>query len=508
MADQQHIKWLFEGCEEWNTRRRKNDFTPDFSNVDLYQVFRDANKLSGDGQIPLSGFDLRSANFADSRLNTPFTTASADLRHAKLHSADFRKTRLPNAKLDDANLSNAGLDDADLAQASLRRCVLTAARLPRTNLFQADLTDAVLRLAYLEGANLCFATLDNADLTTAVLMGADLSCSQPWTAKLFPPHDFASTLTKSPPERRITRIADLLRHCSELRNETPTGREFYFRGESKNGWVLSPSVMRSKNGIPALRAHEGKMLLELMSQRPEDFAATPTALAQWVVAQHHGLKTRLLDITRNPLVALLGACGGLSDQTDKPACDGRVHVFSVPRQMIKPFNSDTVTVIANIAKLSRPEQDCLLGWTLEDSEQRTPGAPIEYLHDHVMRRLYHLIRQERPHFMERIDPRDYFCVFVVEPLQSFERIRAQSGAFLISTFHERFERDEVLKLNGEIPLYDHVILDVPSGSKEAIIDELGLLSVTRERMLPGLDEAAKAITGRHSSRPCPGSPSA
>ena len=503
MADQQHIKWLFEGCEEWNTRRRKDDFTPDFSNVDLYQAFREANKLSVDGQIPLSGFDLRRANFADSRLNTPFTTASVDLRHANLHSADFRRTVLSNAKLDDANLSNAGLDDADLAEASLRRCVLASARLPRTNLFGADLTDAKLRLAYLEGADLCFATLHNADLTTAVLTRVDLSCSQPWTAKLFPPHNFASTLAKSPPERQITCIADLLRHCSELRNETPTGRVFYFRGESENGWVLSPSVMRSKNGIPLLRRHEGEMLLELMSQRPEDFATAPTALAQWVVAQHHGLKTRLLDITRNPLVALLGACGGLDDQTDKPDRDGRVHVFSVPRQLIKPFNSDTVTVIANIAKLSRPEQDCLLGWTSQDSEQRTPGAPTGYLHDHVMRRLYHLIRQERPHFVERIDPRDYFCVFVVEPLQSFERIRAQSGAFLISTFHERFERDEVLKWNGGIPLYDHVILDVPSGSKEAIIKELGLLSVTRERMLPGLDEAANAITGHYSSRPCP-----
>ena len=85
-------------------------------------------------------------------------------------------------------------------------------------------------------------------------------------------------------------------------------------------------------------------------------------------------------------------------------------------------------------------------------------------------------------------------MFVVEPQQSFERIRAQSGAFLISAFHERFERDCVVRWNEHAPVYRHYTLSVPAGRKRKLLEDLLLLGITREAMFPGLDETARAIT--------------
>ena len=277
----------------------------------------------------------------------------------------------------------------------------------------------------------------------------------------------------------IRTISEFLTLVQGLQSQHPQ-EVFYFRGESMISWELRPSVMREN-----LAQFEKEMLSELITRRADEFKSGDLAVSQWVLAQHHGLQTRFLDITRNPLVALFHACNEFPHESAK------LHIFAVPRELIKTFDSDTATIVANFAKLPYDEQNVLISTTQGHGNSDYTNA---------LRHLYQLIGQEKPFFEERIDVRDLFRVFVVEPQQSSERIRAQSGAFLASAYHRRFEEGQVLLLNPRIPVYTHYTPTIPASSKEGITRDLRLLNITRETLFPGLDESAKAITESYRQR--------
>lgn len=457
MGNEKHIEWLLAGQATWNTKRGTHDFRPDFWGVNFFEIFEEAEKLDPNGKVLLSGFNLSNAVFHGANLN----------------KVNFIQSNLRGARLEGAWFPDTSFSGSDLTGAKFGICGLS----------NVDLTSAVLKCT---------------DLVEANLSGTNLGWSRFWQARLFSSfRNLEESTSHSGTPIEIKNVAELIEICFEIR-ERYEGYTLYFRGEHDCTWDLRPSVMRpSADGTFKLRTHEGEMLRDLIARSPADFTGMTSALEQMVIAQHHGLKTRLLDVSHNPCIALFSACGapGPSGESHDKETAGRLHVFAVPKELIKPFDSDTVSTVCNFAKLDRSYQNLLLGKTGEDSHKE--DTPIQYLYSEAMRHLYHYIQQEKPHFEERIDPRDFFHVFVAEPKQSFQRIRAQRGAFIISAFHERFEKDEIQSQIRDVPVYEHETLMVPCKKKGSILEELNLLDFTRETLYPSLDEVANRITSSY-----------
>lgn len=251
------------------------------------------------------------------------------------------------------------------------------------------------------------------------------------------------------------------------------GLTFFYRGHASHTYALTPSVYRD----PRLVANEDVMFKELILRCPNEFSSLSSTFQTLVKMQHYGLPTRLLDLTANPLIALYFAC----DQYVPKSESAEVVAFGIPTREVKYYDSDTVSVIANLAR--RPH----------NFEMPDPGLSHKQFNDHkTIRYLLHEIKQEKPYFEPSIVREHLESVVCVRPKLENPRIVRQDGAFLLFGI-STFKSEKCAVPPRYIATHGQKRILIIGSERRKIRDQLESLGISQSTVYPEIDRVAEFL---------------
>ncbi|MGM1059630.1 FRG domain-containing protein [Saccharothrix sp. Mg75] len=216
-------------------------------------------------------------------------------------------------------------------------------------------------------------------------------------------------------------VEDLL----EVLEDTAAFGTRWYRGHVDQRWPLVPSLARRREWLEA----EREMVKRFKQDAHSRLRYAPDSEWGWVfLAQHHGLPTRLLDWTENPLVGLYFAVERDSGQDDKRA-DGRFFI-------LRPRDLNASTVSADIDMLMFGHDELLNDYLPENVSKKPSMAPVAAIANRTFGRIIAqsgtFTVNHRSHApLESSHGADCIDSWVV-PVQYKERIRQQLRAINIS----------------------------------------------------------------------------
>ncbi|MCB8817386.1 FRG domain-containing protein [Desulfosporosinus shakirovi] len=272
----------------------------------------------------------------------------------------------------------------------------------------------------------------------------------------------------------IGSIEDFYKNIEEMYS---IGKTLFYRGHSEANYILLPSLMRKENW----HRNERKMYNELIINCPSNFEKMKSHLEYLVEMQHYGLPTRLLDITRNPLVALYFACENNHESY------GEIVIFSVDDREIKYPQSDTISILASLPLFEYEKQQEIYNYAIESLAQDDFNKNVQ--------RLLHEVKTEKPAFKDQIIKEDLLHSRIVLPLKNNNRILKQDGSFILCGLSIDYRHLDVNDLrynaiNGKRQVF---IVE----SKRKFIDVLNAYSINKATLFPEIDDVADYIKGKY-----------
>ncbi len=261
-----------------------------------------------------------------------------------------------------------------------------------------------------------------------------------------------------------------------------------YRGQRDSSWLNVGGIFRPE--FKELLENEKRAVRELISVQPHEFASDETMFDKLVRMQHFGLPTRLLDVSRNAMVALFFATdpGPFGSEPS----DGLVTAFAIPPELEKYYDSDSVSCIANLANMTAEEKADIYRLRESLTGDLTDIENIEKFNKNgVVERLLQFIRSEKPYFLPIMNPIDLFVPYYVHPKMSNRRILAQSGAFIL---YGIVPPPKTMFFPYEIEKTPFI---VPQGQKRSIREALDNIGINESTLFPEIDMAAARIKSKY-----------
>lgn len=284
--------------------------------------------------------------------------------------------------------------------------------------------------------------------------------------------------------REIDSVSSFIEHIRNIKEAADgTSTELYFRGQETEFWDIEPSIFRDD-----MLSIEHKLMQIPLQKSPTEFKDLNSMFDIMTKYQHYGMCTRLLDLTTNPLVALFFACKTHGvEKYDTEGGEMEKEPYGVIYYTDKYYPSQSTDIEIQIVS-------ALASYDLE--KENTLFDILEKLkRDQIIdEKIQNRWVENYGEFVKIIQSN-----YMVMPTYTNERLRKQSGVFLLASLFS-FNKDHdirksvISKAKGKLKEeFNEMYFYVSGENKEAILKELDLYNINEATLFPELEHQLSYI---------------